>query len=242
MRENSGKPDWVRTHEAQEADFFSYETIRGRKAYLRFLGAFQSGTDLFPHSRNPINRDLVGITPDEVKRRYDAALLGYQYSPRLTDRCDYADRGPVVAHKLHLNVSISGVREVARYLQEKKYHHKFGTGGDFEDGRTFTLFIGSHQLAFAMARELSDELGVLLSRPLAKDEVEYAPNVVGRFSTALAKYSKYGLGIRGISCLNRLGSSLDFQAGSPQRLAWLQGAFMGSYAELSDDYGEYFHG
>lgn len=235
------KPDWVKVTEQQELATFSYEQIRGRAQYQKYLLRFQKGGDPFPRSRNPLNPDLISATDEEIRKRYADVMIDYQDVPPHTDKTDYAARGPNIGHKLHLNIQTSSALEAARYLRAHQYHHKFASGGDLEEGKTFTVYVGSQKLAFALARELSLELGPILSRPKALDDVEYAPNVVGRFSTSNGKYSKYGVGVRGMSVLGNL-AGLRWAADADAKKKLLAQTFVSSYEALANEYGEYFHG
>ncbi|MFH1652912.1 MAG: hypothetical protein ABIE74_02550 [Pseudomonadota bacterium] len=225
--------------------------IHGRENYRQFLLKQQPFYNpnakhaSFPHSDGRAN-------PDQNKSylEYQRVLNGYEYFQRGTDKQDHIKDN--TGHKLHLNVTISHVMAVSEYLKQNAYYHKFLEGGTPVDGKIFTIYIGSFELAFSLAAQISIDLDGMLSKPHSedKDEIEYAPNVCGRFrpfiedfsrqsiieqmrSPKKAEFNEYGHEIRGICSLS------EFNIWNP---APEETQFEESYNRLADIYGEYFHG
>ncbi len=217
-----------------------YEDIAGKEKYEYFLENQQFTLTPFPRSSAPANTDSL-LTPNWklLESRYTATLSSYLH-PAASEKVDFI-KGPNEAYKLHLNIPIDHVREASNYLKKENYYHKYLSGGD-DPGSIFTLYIGSHHLAFSLAEKLSTELADFLAKPERADEIEFAANVVGRFSTAKdGRYTKYGGGLRGMSCLTEFNWSFWITNAS-DRKEYLQKAFKATYASLAKDYGSYFHG
>ena len=97
-----------------------------------------------------------------------------------------------IGWKLHLNVTPENLQKVADYLITNGYLHKCFAGGDLEDGKVFTIYIGSLKLTQKLAKKISDDIGPYLSRPVDPGEIEFAPGVIGRFSVTGRDFVKYG--------------------------------------------------
>lgn len=91
---------------------------------------------------------------------------------------------PNIGWKLHLNVEPVFVKLVSDYLRGTGHVHKYLSGGEIQDGKVFTLYIGSYALAQRCAHAISEALTPLLclSKPGDNQEIEFAAGVVGRFS------------------------------------------------------------
>lgn len=107
---------------------------------------------------------------------------------------------PNLGWKVHLNVTPEHVKEVSAYLKDNGYNHKYFSGGELENGKVFTVYIGSFKLVNELSKLISQDIGALLARPKASDEVEFAPGVVGRFvalatqasSNNIPEFNQYG--------------------------------------------------
>lgn len=171
---------------------------------------------------------------DDVLSIYRTKLLDYSYpvyTRESTDeftglRADFVHMN--IGYKLHLNVEPENVSNVSEYLKRKSIPHKYLSGANPLEGKIFTLYIGSRNLASEVALEISKDLDGLLCFPVSKDGIEFAPNVVGRFNTVQEDFDRYPrFGIRGISTL-----SDSFESD----------CLVKSYDFLSVKYGEYFNG
>ncbi len=230
-----------------------------REAYFQQLSAAQTATDYFPTSNGEPNPDLVDGKDDfELHNVYERFLVAYDNSngkllPLSPEKFDYRKEYDEAGHKFHLNVAAKDVVAVAEYLKRQGYRHKYLSGGEITDGKVFTIYIGSKDLANKWAAVLSRDLVAYLKRPVFQDEVEYAPNIIGRFDGGIARdFYKYGQGLRGINILREDFDSLmkSWRANSNQTAAELAqslpggypGAFRRSFDRLSQDYGSFFYG
>ncbi len=202
----------------------------GRDEYKSHLLKQTLESDPFPSSNQNINTavetdyDHMSVTP------YEFVGDG--------SKTDYTK--PNVGHKLHINVAPESVQQVSEYLKREQYHHKFFKGGDLADGKVFTIYIGSFQLAYKYSQEISTALSDQLCRPVDVTETEYAPNVIGRFSP----HSTLGLARYG-SQSNR-GIPMTKEAAMQQLYALSQtdaeANFSRAYNMIANEYGPYFHG
>lgn len=152
------------------------------------------------------------------------------------------------AWKLHLNIRMEHVKIVSEYLIREGYYHKYLQGGEIEQGKIFTLYIGSHELAKRLSERLSQDLKEWLCLPLPKDEIELARGVVGRFNAGGDLNAHGGrifhqYGPDGFSLLYadvRDESTRKFDGrGSPtlkERTAWTRNAL----EAILNQYGSYF--
>src|SRR5690606_45734 len=120
--------------------------------------------DPFPYSDGLEN--LIAFGSDQEKAYHQGDLEEYAYTPKSKSKTDFIDGNPNVGHKLHLNVPLEHVKVVSDYLKANDYCHKYLHGGEVEDGKMFTLYIGSHQLAFHLAQIISRDLKGKLARPV----------------------------------------------------------------------------
>jgi hypothetical protein len=207
-------PDWINS-----------DTVN-RQIYKTWLANQMHSENAFPTSDGPNNSfstkesiDEYLIFMDEYKSIFPANLGNYDFF-----ECD-------TGYKLHLNVLPENVRSVSEYLKSKGYSHKYLSGGSPEDGKIFTIYTGSKKLTTSLAKEISRELSGLICRPSTSSEVEFAPNIVGRFSVISDKYTRYPIGkVRGMPIRKDL-----FGANHTQ-------AFNLSFIELEKDFGVYFTG
>lgn len=233
-----------------------------REAYYGELLAAQITKDHFPHSTAEPNPDMLKGDDVALHKLYEQHLPEYNHSgssaPISPDKIDYLENDKQDSgHKLHLNVAAQDVAAVAEYLKRQGYRHKYLSGGEISDGKVFTVYIGSKDLTDKLAQEISRDLAPHLKRPVFSDEVEYAPNVVGRFDGGtLRDFEKYGHGIRGINMLrsdvelvvNRmLTNNFDHKRTSKDDLdtaipGGFLGAFKRSFERLAKDYGPFFYG
>lgn len=86
-----------------------------------------------------------------------------------------------IGWKMHINVQPSNVKSISAYLKTNGYRHKFLHGGEVNDGKIFTIYIGDYNLARLLSKRVSTDLRNYLCKPTVKNEIELAPGVVGRF-------------------------------------------------------------
>ena len=165
---SEGKKDawWVGArslHDRERSEGLAYEQIAGKEQYRAFLEKQQSVQDEFPMSTAAVNADALA-TPDwnTLHDIYAATLKPYQFPVATSDKMDFVS-SPNEGYKLHLNVPVAGVSEVSEYLKKENYYHKYLSGGD-DPGSIFTLYIGSHRLAFELAKKLSTDLSACLAK------------------------------------------------------------------------------
>jgi hypothetical protein len=147
-----------------------------------------------------------------------------------------------MGHKIHLNVEPGGLVAVSEYLRKGKFWHKY-LDGEILDGKVFTVYFGSHDLAKKLASQISRDLRPYLRQPIVKDEVEYAPNISGRFQVMSEAFEQYGFGLRGISILTSWAKDkITYWTPQAEKAKRLPLAFDDSYKAMADLYGEYFYG
>ena len=136
--------------------------------------------------------------------------------------------------RLYLNVAPDQVVRVSDYLRDRKWFHEYLYGDSvvpagelIRDGRIFTVYTGSYSSTQKIANEISEHLGISLSKPKAPHAIEFARGVVGSFygwGQPQGPFLSYGE--NGISYLKQL----------PQNEA----PWEASFVALSKMYGSYF--
>ncbi|MBI2140469.1 hypothetical protein HYU14_06085 [Candidatus Woesearchaeota archaeon] len=207
---------------------------------------------------NPIIIDIVNrkITLDKADELYTSEMKGYSLHPKSNKKTDI---GAATGWKFHLNVTPKNVKEVSGYLTSKEYYHKFLSGGEIEDGKIFTVYIGSRDKAEEEAQNLSKDLAQYLSMPVEHGEIEFAPGVVGRFDASNARMTFHQYGGFGLVWLLEDLDNLKYLFYEPsekktpppsERTAEqkkLEDEFKGymayrSFIKLKEYYGDYFLG
>ncbi len=157
--------------------------------------------------------------------------------------------------KCHLDVSPENCVAVSNWLLANGYIHKFLSGGEPEDGKVFTVYLGSNASAKVAIKDISDNITFLLSenRKVAaaktsqpSGEIRLAPKIYGRFrSNNLVKYHAYGsdgvVYLEQDSYLSNARTTKDSQGNmalAEQRTKAANKAKM----ELLKDYGDYYGG
>jgi hypothetical protein len=215
-----------------------------QRAFFRRLTREQAAINPFPSSnlkKNP------AVEEDHRQRAFEAVMEPYIFDREhiKPGTCDYGPwNNSDIGHKLHLNIEPKDVRGVSRYLSILGFNHKYLHGGDVSKGKVFTLYPGSKACADRMAQQLSRDLDPYICRPLAEDEIEYAPNIAGRFVERGLRFHKDGAGlIRGIPLLY---SDLDYLEDEKNEVLvtpiWMDQAFERSFDVLTKTYGSYFYG
>jgi len=219
------------------------------KAYYNKLVELQSAAEPFPLSHSGENTDLDSEAILEVEKKYAEVLEPYQIPLDRIDKekNDFLET-PTTAHKLHLNIALTDVKKVSEYLMKEGFFHKYLRSGEAATGSMFTVYIGSKDLTDQLAIKISNELGSTLKKPVDHSEIEYAPNVIGRFTVAdeVNKFTHYGFGIRGFPMLKKFASRqmLGRVKDMPNKLQDKQfkEGFDESYDSLAKMYGSYFYG
>ncbi len=200
---------------------------------------------LFPFSSAIENESIVLTeTPKQIEAKYAKVMMPYHVgsSGAQEGTCDFGSLGNAdIGHKLHLNVSIEDVFDASEYLKDAGYAHKYLSGGNPLLGKIFTVYIGEKNLADRVAKRLSVDLSHLLRCPVAHEDVEYAPNIGGRFAVRAEFFDAHGQGLRGIPMLASDAEALSFGDVKPNP-EWLRKAFDRSFQRCTEEYGEYFFG
>ncbi len=234
--------------------------VMQEKKFHDVLLSVQDKSKPFPLSKNlAINPDIENVTDaaDDLKKLYipyHAQLEEYNFGeasdPQKRDF--YINKKFIPNWKFHLNVPVAHVKQVSHFLKTSGYWHKFLKGGEPQDGKTFTVYIGSKDLADAAAQDISRSIGALLARPKDVTEIEFAPGVIGRFDTrGDNEFPQYSAVLRGFPELNE--DKMNFFAlrhmiknnepGALEKYKKATGeAFEFAYARLSEKYGTYFYG
>lgn len=138
--------------------------------------------------------------------------------------------------KLHL--ATDNVDEVSNILSDLGYTFKVGRSSG-QVGKDITIYVGSRVDANILAAEISDKAAGLIKSPVGDtliDDVELAPNVMGRFDIGSSDKRFHQYGINGVPFLN--DDMLQVQMGTLTKEQAMQKAQM----LLQTDYGEYFSG
>lgn len=241
---------WMHPSHQQRRDALRRpETLDSKNLYYTRLAALKHLEDPFLNSDAPENPLILNIDQakkDEEEKRlqglYEARLVPYHFAGR-PGKADHIDpKNLNVGHKLHLNVGIEEVVAVSEYLKKEGFYHKFLSGGEVTDGTVFTVYVGSKDLTDKLAKQLSEELKSWLRKPVRKDEIEYAPNIPGRFVGDKKDFMQYGIGIRGISVSREMASLFSPWSSKKDLDQKKTLAFQASFNALADKYGEYFYG
>jgi len=217
----------------------------GKEAYYTYLKRTQSDPIAFPTSDAPYNSLLNGDKGEiEFYPFYEKELKDYSVhrSGAASDKVDAPGSGEFYGNKLHLNIEPKDVVAVSKYLKQERFWHKYLSGGEIEDGKIFTIYVGSAVLTKKLAQKISQDLKLYLRKPVEKGEVEYAPNVIGRFSGSRKNYEQYGAGLRGVSILRSWGERIGPWTPQDEKRRLLPLAFDATYNAMADEYGEYFYG
>ncbi len=244
--------------------FFSaiQSTAVNQAFYQHLLGLQSADAILLPLSDGAINPYMARGDYDH----YVSALEPYETGATRPGRYEALQGQRHMGHKIHLNVGPQFVGQVSEYLRDEGFHHKFLRGGAVEDGKMFTVYFGAKDLADYWAPHISEQLRIYLARPSnnLSDEVEYAPNIIGRFVGGRDRFHQYGMVIRGLSILDRVirrprrsrlwrrardssdGPILDLSRWNrmtrqDQEEARFR-AFVASYAFAAQHYGAFFYG
>jgi hypothetical protein len=97
----------------------------------------------------------------------------YSFFPEGTNKKDFEEAN--IGWKIHLNVCPENTKAVSEYLISQEYYHKYFGGGEIEDGKIFTVYIGSYLLTEKLAREIYHDIYWILARSRIPGELEFAP-------------------------------------------------------------------
>jgi hypothetical protein len=184
--------------------FKSVHTTQTQKAWSIPTGAEQYKTHLKKYVGNEMYFHATGsaFVAEDKALPFERALAPYSYG------APFEGLSPAVHHKTHLNVRPENVRLVAECLRDWQLNHKYLSGGDFTRGKVFTLYFSSFTRAAQISARLSSELDGLLEAPCDPTEIDYAPNVSGRFTSNI--FDSYPtLGVRGLPNVGKEMFKLD---------------------------------
>lgn len=214
-----------------------------KRRYFQKLSVQQNVHDSFPESNGIDNPNLPQNREESlrIQKAYEEELPEYSKTnlgiPNET--IDFWKENEInCGHKLHLNVAIKNVKKVSEYLVANNICHKYLFGGEIDDGKIFTIYTGSKDMTDKIAKKLSADLGDLLCKPIDNSEIEYAPNVIGRFKGSSKDFHQYGCGIRGISMLME-DARIVILAKDESHIPL---AFQKAYQKLAEEHGIYFYG
>ncbi|MFA6909200.1 MAG: hypothetical protein WC289_04970 [Patescibacteria group bacterium] len=235
IRKSSTEVDWRMAEKREDTE--------AETAYYQSLIAAHETVDPFPTSTSHTNED-ANTNNDIAQQRYTEYMPPYKQNIHDTEK-NYWNGDVNIGHKLHLNVPVTSIHDVAEYLKRLNIEHKYLSGGDVTDGKVFTIYCGSKDRADAVATQISADLHPHLRRPANTSEVEYAPNVSGRFMGSQKEWGQYPVGkMRGIAALTedrqllfgyKVLSEQDKQRKSKE-------AFKRSFDRAAEIYGTYFYG
>jgi hypothetical protein len=231
---------------------FQRDPVR-EKAFFDELKSFQGSAELFPLSKTLwVNEDIQTMDSDRIYDKYLTEMEAYRNegAEQTGQKSDFRKNGKIIPHwKFHLNVEVSGVKRVSDYLKGHGFCHKYLSGGEPEEGKIFTVYVGSKNLAETSAVEISRGLGRLLTRPRYPMEIEFARGVIGRFDAHRDQdFSQYSSVLRGIPELkdDKWELSMLRRTSDPMGRARYEQkkemAFQHAYRQLAERYGTYFYG
>ncbi len=174
---------------------------------------------------------------DALYAPYQAVLQDYGHSAA-PGKWEFVNNSPDEGYKIHLNVKPENVIAVSQFLKSHDYMHKYLSGGEVEDGKVFTVYTGSKTQTERIVREISDGVGNFLEAPLARGELPFAPNIVGRFVGTRQYFHQYGYD--GITLL-------EFDAGqvlykTTDKDEFIKQAVARAKTRLTEIYGDYYGG
>jgi hypothetical protein len=150
-----------------------------------------------------------------------------------------------IGWKLHLNVSPDNVKAISEYLIDNGYDHKYLSGGDPEDGKIFTIYVGSFALTQNYSDNISKDLQSYLAKPKENGEIEFAAGVVGRFKGDQKDFTAYGTS--GLTYIaddlrryhnTRVQYIKDGKITESEKIT--QTMELNAYKKLAENYGTYF--
>lgn len=144
---------------------------------------------------------------------------------RDTEKNDWLE--PHIGWKFHINVAVNNCLIVSNWLKEKKFYHKLLNGGELEEGKIFTIYIGSYNLAKKLAQEIHQGVGKLISKPVDKNELEFKPGIIGRFDYCYDHSKAYG--------------TCGFSLNPDYKSLPIKEQELRSYRDLKCKFGKYFY-
>lgn len=130
--------------------------------------------------------------PAEIFKDYNAIMPEYWDDKHQTKPEMYDYLKPNIGWKLHLNIRPENIKTVSDYLVVEGYCHKYLHGGEIDNGKIFTIYIGSYKLAIKYSQKISQDLLGYLCKPVDKRETEFAAGVAARFCADRTKFAQYG--------------------------------------------------
>lgn len=189
--------------------------------------------------------------------KYQNVISAYEYAEASTFSREHPEEAKFnfainnngnVGWKVHLNVTPENAPQVAEYLKQNGYDHKFLMGGGAEEGKVFTIYFGAKSMMDKWSPQLSRDLGTVLCKPLVNDEVEVSPGVVARFTSLQEGNKQFGeeflqYGAFGMSARKKF---MQEQAKKgiydPNNPSIEEDVAKDAFQHLSEMYGSYFTG
>lgn len=213
---------------------------------LKELSTHPKSGSLPENSYTKLTKPYVDILPEYSRSRDQ--IESYNQAHPGQNKIDFLDpNNPNLGWKFHLNVQPGQVLKVSQYLTGNGYYHKFLTGGELEDGKVFTVYIGSKKKIDQLAAQVSQDLQPFLSKPTDHREIEFAPGVVGRFVAKDNSEEFHAYGTHGLVFLKKyFDKSIEIimQKGSATAVpaSLTEEAISESFRRLKEKYGTYFTG
>jgi GNAT superfamily N-acetyltransferase len=160
---------------------------------------------------------------------------GYFIAPE--DSPNAPDKPDASGWKLHLTVAPENIDVAREKLRELGITFKHEAGGTHEDGKDFTVYLGSKDKADSVANQINDTLGDLLADPqgdVLGDDMPMVGKVMGRFDAERgSEFHQYGT--QGIPALLE-----DVKNNFGKKLKDLD--YTKARQKLAAKYGEFFTG
>lgn len=197
---------------------------------------------------------FFGQTPKEREEEIKRQELSYalfktyvdvldEYSAKEDSRFKFWNNDPNVGFKCHLNAKPVQVIEISEFLKAGGYNHKFLSGGEVEDGKIFTVYLGGKSQAEDIVRQISNGVGGLLVEPkpsVLKYESLFAPNISGRFGSRIDEFDNKYFAIDGVPIRKTMWRR-EMHDGKMKTI-YSPGALDDARNGLSQHYGDYFGG
>ena len=121
---------------------------------------------------------MISEGSPQLIQQYTDVLTGYEVVGT-PENHDYVKGNQ--GWKIHLNVTPQKTPQVSEYLKSAGFHHKYINGVDIDDGKIFTIYIGSKELTEKIVKKVQDDIGDLLDEPKAKGDIQVSPKIRARF-------------------------------------------------------------
>jgi hypothetical protein len=245
-----------------------YKTVQIIKRVNRASGSgWADGAEIF-HVRTPAVQDMLmkvdnelGV-PEVVARNYDTLEKTVRAEAQeVADNVFSGTNGirktkPGEGWKIHIPADPDNYDEINDYLTNQGYKYKNLQGGTHNDGKDFTVYIGSRTDVENAAKQIESDIGNLIAAPPKGGDVTETDEAFGKLwirfevirgprkrsltDTMLPEFHQYGPG--GISLLQDdvIQRSMDSMTGNPWTQAQVDEAIERAKARAYEIYGDDF--